>query len=176
MEYYLSLAARKLSESDRDRWVAAVICAEKVGKHGDFARQLAERRGTSIYRIYDLADAGRAWRELRRYMSKDERDKFRLDVFTAAWRVLKAGHPPELVAQFFREVLEEISHPVMSEVVSWLFGRFDMPLREPTPETHLKRFNALVSWGARKINAVDRPQWDEATGTIRALLKKYSAG
>jgi hypothetical protein len=177
MTDYLALAKRSIKASETDRWKACLISGVMVGKHTSFARDLAELTGYEVSQISNFADAGKAWMSLCPYMRAYDRDKLSIGIFTEAWHVIEAGNEPYQVAVFLGDILEEMEiskRPSDRQIKEWMRGTFNMPINEPSAETHLRRFDALVSWGASKVMDADRKEWDRATTTIRRILRNNS--
>jgi hypothetical protein len=171
MKNHLDLATTHYFASEEARWKTCLIAAAHVGEHQNgFSRELANQLGfRDVSRVSDLADAGRARKELGlpfRIVSR-----FRVSVFTYAWKVINAGHDPQEVSQVLLDMLAEWDRFYMADVTEGLAGHFNMPVRELKP---LPLLDKLVTWGASKVSHKDRPAWDQATQTIRRILHEHT--
>jgi hypothetical protein len=170
---YITLAEKALRGSEQSKWTACLVSACMVGEyyHG-YARSLAEKMGYEVSRISDFADAGRARKALK--MPFRDVSMFSIGCFTHSWKVIKSGVAPEDLREFLYEIITELGNrPNDHQVKELMNGRFDIPVREPTAKTWLKMLDRLVSWGASKVDHVHRSEWDNATKTIREILKGY---
>lgn len=166
-ELHLDLATRHYFASEDERWKTCLIAAAHVGEHQNgFVRELANELGfRDVSRISDFADAGRARKELGLPFRIVR--QFRISVFTYCWKVIQAGNDPQEIAQTLLDMLEEWDRFFMADVTEGLAGKFSMPVRELKP---LPLLDKLVTWGAQKVSHQDRPDWDQATQTIRRIL------
>jgi len=172
MTDYLQLAETALRKGEKDKWSACLICAYKVGDHTNgFAHDLADRMGYEVSRISDFADAGKAWMQLCRYMRVSDRDRFRIDVFTKSYHVIKKGNEPHKVAEVLLDYAQERDKFKMQDVKDALDITFNIPPKEVNP---LRYVEHLESWGERLLDHADRAAWLATTRTQRDIIRKHS--
>jgi len=141
----VNLAVSGYIGSERRRWITCLAAARFVGSYSPETLETATRLRIDSSTVENFAAAGKTWSVLKSYMTRQDREKLRISVFTFCWPLLRDGQArPEVIAEIMHEAIAE--RVKMKDLTNRIAAECGKSIREQGP---LISLNRLLSWFER---------------------------